>query len=69
MKLILQKIFERKNNIKVDNHVFYKEKIINKIANKIKNNKLLSVAISCFILFSVANFIMIYNFMKILQNI
>lgn len=69
MEFILEKIFERKNNIKEDNHFFGNEKIINKIAKIIKNNKLLSVAISCFILFSMVNFIMIYNFMKILQKI
>ena len=36
---------------------------------KIKQNKLLSTVIIAFMLFSVINIIMIYNFINILQNI
>ncbi len=35
----------------------------------IQKHKLLTTTVSSFILFSLLNFIMIYNFMKILQNI
>ena len=35
----------------------------------IQKHKLLTTTVSSFILFSLLNFIIIYNFMKILQNI
>ena len=52
------KIKENKIKRKIDN-----------IWKTIQNHKLLTITVSSFILFSLLNFIMIYNFMKILQNI
>lgn len=52
------KIKENKIKRKIDN-----------IWKTIQNHKLLTTTVSSFILFSLLNFIMIYNFMKILQNI
>ena len=52
------KIKENKIKRKIDN-----------IWKTIQKHKLLTTTVSSFILFSLLNFIMIYNFMKIFQNI
>ncbi|MBQ3415717.1 MAG: hypothetical protein IJH39_10380 [Clostridia bacterium] len=39
------------------------------IINKIKRHKFISMIIAAFIVFSILNFVMIYKFMEILQNI
>lgn len=69
MEYAKDEMFEVRYNTKLDRLVIKRERIGSKILKKIRKHKLLSVIISSFILFSIVNFIMIYNFMKILQNI
>ena len=69
MEYAKDEMFEVRYNTKLDRLVIKKERMRSKVWRKIKKNKLLSITVSSFILFSIANFIMIYNFMKILQNI
>lgn len=45
------------------------KKEIIKILEKMKRHKLFSLALLSFLIFSTINFIMIYQFMKILQNL
>jgi len=45
------------------------EATVKKIIKKMCTNKLLTTSVIAFIIFSLVNFIMIYNFMRILQNI
>ena len=42
---------------------------ISKILEKMKRHKLFSLALLSFLIFSTINFMMIYQFMKILQNL
>lgn len=46
-----------------------RERLIKRIINKIRNNKIITTVVISFIMFSTINGIMIYNFMKILQKI
>lgn len=45
------------------------KKEIIKILEKMKRHKLFSLALLSFLIFSTINFMMIYQFMKILQNL
>ena len=45
------------------------KKELNKILNVMRKYRFLSLAILSFLIFSTINFIMIYQFMKILQNL
>ena len=45
------------------------KKEISKILEKMKRHKLFSLALLSFFIFSKINFMMIYQFMKILQNL
>ncbi len=45
------------------------KKEISKILEKMKRHKLFSLALLSFLIFSTINFMMIYQFMKILQNL
>lgn len=45
------------------------KKELNKILNVMRKHRFLSLAILSFLIFSTINFIMIYQFMKILQNL
>ncbi len=69
MEYAKDEMFEVRYNTKLDRLVIKKERLRSKVWRKIKKHKLLSITVSSFILFSIVNFIMIYNFMKILQNI
>ena len=68
MEYAKDEMFEVRYNTKLDRLVIKKERLRSKVWRKIKKHKLLSITVSSFILFSIVNFIMIYNFMKILQN-
>lgn len=46
-----------------------KERWTSRLLNKIQHHKLLTTIIITFIMFSILNVVMIYSFMKILQNI
>lgn len=69
MECAKEKFFEVKYNTKLDRLVIKKERLISRIRRYIKTHKLITTASIAFVLFSIANIVMIYNFMKILQNI
>ena len=62
-------IFKIRYNTGLDRLQVDKEKWTRRLAKKIIKNKLLTMIIFAFIIFSTINVIMIYNFIKILQNI
>lgn len=45
------------------------ERWASKLLKKIQHHKLLTTIVIAFVMFSTLNIVMIYNFMKILQNI
>ncbi len=58
----------RYNEIK-DKIEFSNRKWLNRTINKIKRHKFISTVILTLIIFSTINVVMIFNFMKLLQNI
>ena len=62
-------IFKIRYNTGLDRLQVDKEKWTRRLAKKIIKHKLLTMIIFAFIIFSTINVIMIYNFIKILQNI
>lgn len=69
MEFAKERLFEVKYDTKLDRLVIKKETIISKIRRTIKRHKLITMASIALAVFSFLNFAMIYNFMKILQNI
>ena len=65
----MENIFNVSYNTKLDRLEIPKETIANKIVENIKKNKFISFIFISFIVFSGVNFYLIYNFMKILENI
>lgn len=51
------------------NRLQIEERWTSKLMKKIHNHKLLTTVIIAFIMFSALNIVMIYSFMRILQNI
>lgn len=62
-------IFQIRYNTKLDRLQMKGEGWTRKLHNKIKKHKLLTTTIVAFLMFSCINIFMIYNFMKILENI
>lgn len=69
MEIAKEKFFEVRYDTKLDKLVIKKERIRSKISRLIRKHKLITTAIISFIMFSILNIAMIYNFMRILQNI
>ena len=69
MEYAKEKFYEVMYNTKLDRLVIRKERIISKIKRFIRTHKFITTVSIAFSLFSTMNFIMIYNFMKVLQNI
>ena len=69
MEYAKDEIFQIRYNTKLDRLQIKGEAWTSKIYNKIKKHKLLTTTIVAFLMFSTINIVMIYNFMKILQNI
>lgn len=64
-----ENLFEVRYDTKLDRLVIKKAKWSSKVRRWIKTHKLMTTAISTFMMFSILNIVMIYSFMKILQNI
>ena len=62
-------IFQIRYNTNLDRLQIGKRGLIRRLYNTIKNHKIISMAVISLIIFSIANVVMIYQFMKILQNI
>lgn len=69
MECAKEKFFEVMYNTKLNKLVIKKERWISKIRRVLKTHKFITTVSITFVMFSIANIIMIYNFMKILQNI
>ena len=69
MEFAKDEIFQINYNKRKDRVEIKHKNWTSKIKEKMKQNKLLSTAIIAFVLFSLMNIIMIYNFLNILQNI
>lgn len=65
----MENVFDIRYDTKLDKLEIPKEKYLNKILNLILKNKFITLVFSSFIAFSIINFYLIYNFMKILENI
>lgn len=66
---VMENIFNVSYNSKLDKLEIRKEKKVNKLIKSIQKNKFISLIFASFILLSGINFYLIYNFMKILENI
>lgn len=69
MEYAKDEIFQIRYNTKLNRLEMGKESWTSQIAKKVRNHKLLTTAIIAFFMFATLNMIMIYSFMKILQNI
>ena len=69
MEYANDEIFQIRYNTKLNRLEMRGESWTSRLYKKIKRHKLVSTTIIAFFIFSTINMIMIYNFMKILQNI
>ena len=69
MECAKEKFFEVRYNTKLDRLVIKKERWSSKVKRFIITHKLITTVSIAFVIFSIANIIMIYSFMKVLQNI
>ena len=69
MECAKEKFFEVMYNTKLNKLVIKKERWVSKIRRLLRTHKFITTVSIAFVRFSIANIIMIYNFMKILQNI
>ena len=69
MEYAKEKFFEVMYNTKLEKLVIKKERLVSKIKRFIKTHKFITTVGMAFAMFSAVNVIMIYSFMKILQNI
>lgn len=69
MEYTKDELFEVMYNTKLDRLVIKKTRLGTKIRRWVKTHKFMTTVISAFVMFSTLNIVMIYSFMKILQNI
>lgn len=69
MEYAKDEIFQIRYNTKLNRLQIGSESWTSKIHKKIKRHKLLTTTIIALIIFSIANIIMVYNFMETLQNV
>lgn len=69
MECAKEKFFEVMYNTKLNKLVIKKERWVSKIRRLLRTHKFITTVSIAFVMFSIANIIMIYNFMNILQNI
>ncbi len=69
MEYAKDEIFQIRYNTKLDRLEMKGESWTSRICKKMKRHKLLTTTIIAFFMFATINFVMISNFMKILQNI
>ena len=69
MEYAKEKFYEVMYNTRLDRLVIRKERLISKVKRFIRTHKFITTTSIAFAIFSTANVIMIYNFMKVLQNI
>lgn len=69
MEYAKDEVFQIRYNTSLNRLQIGKENWTSGLLKKIKRHKLISMVVIAFIMFSTVNVIMIYNFMKILQNV
>jgi len=69
MEYAKDELFEVRYDTKLDRLVIKKPRWRSKIFRAIKQHRIIATAGIAFIMFSTLNVVMIYSFMKILQNI
>ena len=69
MEYAKEKFYEVMYNTKLDRLVIRKERLLSKIKRFVRTHKFITTVSIAFAIFSTANMIMIYSFMKVLQNI
>ena len=69
MEYAKDEFFKIRYNTKLNRLQIRKETWTSRLFEKIKTHKLITTVILTFLLFSIINIIMIYNFMTILQGI
>ena len=69
MEYAKDEIFQIRYNTSLNRLQIGKETWTSRFFKCIKRHKLISFVVCAFIMFSTVNVIMIYNFMKILQNV
>ena len=69
MEYAKEKFYEVMYNTRLDRLVIRKERVISKIKRFVRTHKFITTVSIAFAVFSTANIIMIYNFMKVMQNI
>lgn len=69
MEYAKEKFYEVMYNTKLDRLVIRKERYISKIKRFIRTHKFITTVSIAFAMFSTANIIMIYSFMKVLQKL
>lgn len=69
MEYAKDEVFKIRYNTNLNRLQIGKENWTSRFFKAMKRHKLISMVVIAFIMFSMANVIMIYNFMKILQNV
>lgn len=69
MEYAKDKIFKIRYNNNLNRLEIGHKKWTSRFIKTVKRHKLIFISVIAFIIFSIANVIMIFNFMKILQNI
>lgn len=69
MEYAKEKLYEVMYNTKLDRLVIRKERLISKVKRFVRSHKFITTVSIAFAIFSTANVIMIYSFMKVLQKL
>lgn len=69
MEYAKDEIFQIRYNTTLDRLEMKPKRWTSRIKNKMKQHKLLTATLMAFVLFSIINVVMIYNFVNILQNV
>lgn len=69
MEYVKSDFFNVRYNTELNRLEFKKESWTSRLKTRIKEHKIITMAVISFAMFSTLNAIMIYNFMKILQSV
>ena len=69
MEYAKDEIFQVRYNTKMDQLQIGHEKLVKRIIKTMRRHKLITVTAITFLIFSILNVVMIYNFLKLLENL
>ena len=69
MEYAKDEIFQVRYNTKMDKLQIRHEKLVKRIIKTMRRHKLITVTAITFLIFSILNVVMIYNFLKLLENL